>query len=100
MSFYETYIKAEIVSESTPNFDPEGCTSISFENLGTDDATINGSIPLNANDPGRDFNYLPNQYIKQPFSIAFAGAAATTQKILIIKTFTRLATNKEWCNRS
>lgn len=94
-TFYETYIRQEIIGDDTPNFDPEGCTSISFENLGTADAAINGSIPLNANDPGRDFNYMPNQFVTRPFSITFTSAG--TQKVLVIKTFTRVATHSEWC---
>lgn len=84
---YDIYYKSEIISVSTPNVDPEGCTSITFENLGTDDATINQAIPLLASDAPREFNNLPYVKIKSMFQLTFSGVG--TQKVLVTRGFTK-----------
>lgn len=66
--------------------EPDGFSSIEFENIGNDNAYINQSIPLTANSLKRKFENDPDEIIKEKFSVNFAGNA-TDKKVLVIKTY-------------
>lgn len=69
-----------------------GFSSITFRNLGDDNAVILGDIPLNAHVAGDSYYdefYLinrPGEIIEMNIPVNFAGTG-TTPEILVIKTF-------------
>lgn len=67
---------------------PKGCTSISFENLGTSNCTILGNVPLNPANDVREFKNDPGEEIKTSFPISFSGAG--TKEVLVIRTYTEI----------
>lgn len=77
----------EIIYDNT-TVDARHATSIHFENLGEQDATINGEIPLTAAKI-RQFNNQALEEIDDNFTIMFSGTG--TKKVLIVRTFTREA---------
>jgi len=74
-----------LVIENTLNVVTDNCNSITFENIGTDNATILDNIPLL---PGeiRQFNNFPGEIIPDPFKIRFADSDPDKQ-ILVIREF-------------
>jgi len=83
---YEVRYDDFIVTKSTENVLTNKCSSISFENTGSDPAVINGNIPLLVGDV-REFNNLANEKIMNTFKITFTTSVAP--KIVIIRKFSK-----------
>lgn len=82
--FKATY-STEVISESK-TIAPDGFTSIEFENIGDDDATLLSVIPLNPASKARTFTNVPPDVVAEKFKVSFAGKSEN-KKILVIKTF-------------
>jgi hypothetical protein len=85
MQKYQAKYKTEIVTASQL-VDPEFCASISFENIGADNASLNNDIPILIGSMPRKFENLSGVEINDRFIIKFAEASENRQ-ILVIKTF-------------
>jgi hypothetical protein len=85
MKLKATY-KTEVITKNTL-VKTEQANSISFENIGLDDATINTDIPLRFDGLVREFlNNDPEITIPLDFTIIFANKTENKQ-VLIIKRF-------------
>lgn len=82
---YSVAYESNTLTENTPNVDPTGCSSITFENYGDEDIIINGDIKL---DIGTSlvFENQPYEVIKTKFRIQFSGLGIAP-KILIIRKY-------------
>ena len=84
---YQARYSIETVRENKRIFSRDRFSSISFENQGDVDATING-IPCTNNGVVREFNELPNTTIDSDFIVTFdPNTLGTNPNILVIKTY-------------
>ena len=86
---YEVWYEAEIV-DVNKNVESKGCTSISFTNSGSDDATILNNIPLaSASKDSISFDNLPDTIISKDFQFNIIFATTTAPKVYIVRTYVR-----------
>lgn len=64
----------------------DGYSSVSFENVGTDNALLMDCIPLKKNDTIREFINLPGQIIKTPIKVTFSNQSLD-KAILVVFTY-------------
>lgn len=84
MKKYNAYYIKEIITNNTQiRSDEFSC--ISFENIGTDNAKIDGIIPLENTGIAREFSEKPYVKIDVDFMITFDNAS-TDKQVLVIKT--------------
>ena len=84
MQTYSVAYESNTITENTPNVDPTGCSSITFENYGDEDILINGDIKL---DIGTSlvFSNEPYEVIKTKFRVQFAGGGINPKMLIIRK---------------
>jgi hypothetical protein len=82
---YAVRYEDDIITINTQNVDPKGCTSITFENYGDENITLNKSIKLLKGN-SITFDNLPNEVITSQFKIQFDGTGVDP-KCLIIRKF-------------
>lgn len=88
MKHYFVTYRQEIITENNI-VRADGFSSISFENIGTDNALLNSVIPLNNVGIAREFIEKPYCVIKDNFVISFEGVDADT-RILVVKSYYQL----------
>lgn len=77
--------KHEVLA-SNGSIDVDGFSCIEFENIGDDNAVLNGSIPLTVGGAKRSFINRPFEVVKERFMINFDDKASN-KKVLVIKTY-------------
>lgn len=85
---YHTTYEDETLSDSRIGYDPKGASSITFENRGTADVTINAGIPIA---PGNSFSFInePYEVITSPFKVQFGSTG--TKSLLVIRKYSKRA---------
>ena len=86
MTYQATY-KTEIVTENKI-IRSDGFSSVSFENIGTNESLVNNMMPLYPQSGiSRFFNEKPYVKINTDFSITFQSVENGISKVLVIFTY-------------
>lgn len=76
---YSVHYKSRVITDNEIIL-PDKYSCVSFENIGTSQATLNNNIPLTSGQ--RWFNEKPFVQIDSNFSVSFTGTG--TNKVLVI----------------
>lgn len=89
MKRIEVHYTAELIIKNT-SVKPDGCNSMSLENIGAVEATIESVIPLGTADVAREFNNEnPRAILVKPLNVTF-NSSGTGKSILVIRTFKKV----------
>lgn len=79
-------IVLDIIITENSSIDPDGFSTIEFENIGSDDATIFDNVPLLTSSFSRKFEHRPGEIFSNSIKIKFS-ENSPDKKVLVTKTY-------------